>query len=197
MKVILIWTAMLGMIIVVIVGCGSDDSPIKEEMPQPLTEPSVPYISPILGTWHLKTVIAFENGVERQQLGLGPALFTLIFKPDKTFEAIQRFPLTNEVYLEILKQKGLEHVQRIIITFWGKFEIDEKQLLLDVDRAMVEPKEAPEIDSDFEDPMNFFFWVDDTGRLNYSLSDDGDHLELEIKQGVERARLIYYRIKPL
>ena len=188
---------MLGMIVVVIVGCGRDDSPIKEEMPQPPTEPSIPYISRILGTWHLKTVIAFENGVERQQLDLGPALFTLIFKPDKTFKAIQRFPLTNEVYLEILKQKRLEHVQRIIITFWGKFEIDEKQLLLDVDGATVEPKEAPEIDSDFEDPMNFFFWVDDTGRLNYSLSDDAGRLELEIKQGVERANLIYYRIKPL
>ena len=197
MKVILIWTAMLGMMVVVIVGCGSDDSPTKEEMPEPPTEPSIPYISPILGTWHLKTVIAFENGVERGQLDLGPFLFTLIFKPDKTFEVIQRFPLEREEYLEILKQKGLEHVQRIIITFWGKFEVDEKQLRLDVDRATVEPKEAPEIDSDFEDPMNFFFWVDETGRLNYSLSDDGDHLELEIKQGAERANLIYYRIKPL
>lgn len=188
---------MLGMMVVVIVGCGSDDSSIEEEMPEPPTEPSIPYISPILGTWHLKTVIAFENGGQRRQLDLGPFLFTLTFKPDKTFEAIQRFPLEREEYLEILKQKGLEHVQRIIITFWGKFEVDEKQLLLDVDRATVEPKEAPEIDSDFEDPMNFFFWVDDTGRLNYSLSDDGDHLELEIKQGVERANLIYYRIKPL
>ena len=197
MKVILIWTAMLGMMVVVIVGCGSDDSPTKEEMPEPPTEPSIPYISPILGTWHLKTVIAFENGVERGQLDLGPFLFTLTFKPDKTFEAIQRFPLEREEYLEILKEKGLEHVQRIIITFWGKFEVDENQLQLDVDRATVEPKEAPEIDSDFEDPMNFFFWVDDTGRLNYSLSDDGDHLELEIKRGIERANLIYYRIKPL
>ena len=197
MKVILIWTAMLGMMVVVIVGCGSDDSPIKEEMPQPPTEPSIPYISPILGTWHLKTVIAVENGVQRQQLDLGPVLFTLIFKPDKTFEAIHRFPLAREEYLEILKQKGLEHVQRIIITFWGKYEIDEKQLRLDADRATVEPEEAPEIDSDFENPMNFFFWVDETGRVNYFLSDNGDRLELEMKHGIERANLIYYRIKPL
>ena len=84
-----------------------------------------------------------------------------------------------------------------MITFWGKYEIDGKQLWFDVDRATVEPKEAPEIDSDFEDPMVFFFWVDKTGRVPYSLSDDGDRLELETERGKESAKLIWHRIKPL
>ncbi len=49
MKVLSIWTVILGMMVVAIVGCGSDDSPIKEDMLQPATDPPNPYITPILG----------------------------------------------------------------------------------------------------------------------------------------------------
>ena len=66
-----------------------------------------------------------------------------------------------------------------------------------VNRATVQPKKAPEIDSDFEDPTVFFFYVDETGRADYSLSDDGDQLELGSKRGNVSTKLILHRIKPL
>ena len=116
MKVRLIWTAILGMIVVVIIGCGSNDSPIKEEMldeeetSKLPTEPPDPYIVPILGTWHLQWVTAFEDGVQRQRLDAGSYLFTLIFKPNKTFEFIYRFPIEEWADLDFLKSKGLEHI---------------------------------------------------------------------------------------
>ena len=61
MKVILIWTAILGMMVVAVVGCGGDDSPIKEEIPQPATEAPNPYVPLVLGTWHLQTITSFED----------------------------------------------------------------------------------------------------------------------------------------
>ena len=197
MKVILIWTAILGIMVVAIVGCGSDDSPIKEEMPQPPTEPSNPYIAPIFGTWHLRLVTVFEDGVQRQQHDARSLLFTLTFKPYRAFEVIHRYPIERAADLDFLKSVGLEHIQRIVITVQGRYRIGEKQLWLDVDRATVEPKEAPEIDSDFENPTAFFFYVDETGRADYSLSDDGNRLELEVKRGNVSAKLIHHRIKPL
>ena len=201
MKVILIWTAILGMMVVPIVGCGNSDSSVKEEMPnrevtsQPLTEPPDPHIAPILGTWHFQTAILFENGVQKQRTNLGSFLFILTFKPDKTFEAKHRYPIEEFADLDFLKSKGLEDIRRIVITFWGKYEIDEKQVWLDVDRTTVEPKEAPEIDSDFENPI--FFYVDETGRADYSLSDDDNRLELVLKADILRAELIHHRIRPL
>lgn len=197
MKVILIWTAILGMMVVVIVGCESDDSPIKEEMPQPPTKPSSSYIAPILGTWHLQTAILFENGVQKHRTNLGSILFILTFKPDKTFAARHRYPIEERADLDSLKQKGLEHIQRVVIAFSGQYEIDEKQLWLDANRATVEPKEAPEIDSDLETPIDLFWYVDETGRLDYFLSDDGNRLKLVLKEDIHRAELIHHRIKPL
>ena len=166
-------------------------------MPQPLTEPSTPYIAPIFGTWHLRLVTVFEDGVQRQQHDFGPLLFTLTFKPYRAFEVIHRYPIERAADLDFLKSIGLEHIQRIVITFQGRYRIGEKQLWLDVDRTMVEPKEAPEIDSDFENPMAFFWYVDETGKADYSLSDDGNRLESGSKRGNVSAQFIWHRIKPL
>ena len=139
MKVILIWTTILGMMVVTTIGCGNDDSPmkednnpIKEDMPQPSTEAPNPYITPILGTWHLQTITGFENDVVNQSMDFSSGLFTLTFKPDKTFKAINRYPIEVVADLEFLKWKGLEHIQEIVVTFPGKYGISEKQLRLDV-----------------------------------------------------------------
>ncbi len=203
MKVVLIWTTILGMMVVTTVGCGSDDSPMKEdnspiteEMPQSSIEPPNPYIAPILGTWHLQTITGFENDVVNQSMDFSSGLFTLTFKPDKTFKAINRYPIEVVADLEFLKWKGLEHIQEIVVTFPGKYGISEKQLRLDVGRARVEPKEAPEIDADFENPI-FFYHVDQNARpMDYSLVNNGDQLELVHKKDVYRVEYILHRLKP-
>ena len=195
MKVTSIWTAILVMMVVAIVGCGSDDSPIKEEMPQPATEPPNPYIAPILGTWHLQTMSAFENGVQKQRIDFDLFLVTLTFKPDKTFEVIHRYPIEVFADLEFLKWKGLEHIQEIVVTFPGRYGIDEKQLRFYVDRAKLEPKEAPEIDSDFEDPI-FFYHIERKARsMDYFLVNNGSQLKLVVKEDKNRAEFIHHRIK--
>ena len=203
MKMILTWVTILGVMIVFMVGCGSDDSPIKEdnspikeEMPQPATEPPNPDITPILGDWHLQTITFFENGVQTQSMDFSSGLFTLTFRPDKTFEVINRYPIELVADLEFLKWKELEHIQEIVVTFPGKYRISEKQLWLDVGRARVEPNEAPEIDADFEDPI-FFYHIEMKARpMDYSLVNDGNGLELVVKEDKNRAEFIHHRLKP-
>lgn len=199
MNAILTWVTILGMMVVTIVGCGGDDSPIKEEMPQPATEPPNPYIAPILGTWHLQTMIAFENEVQKQRLDFDMFLVTLTFKPDKTFEVIHRYPVEVFADLNFLKWKELEHIQEIVVTFPGRYGIDEKQLRFYVDRTRVEPKEAPEIDSDFENPI-FFYHIglergQETRSMDYFLVNNGNQLELVVKEDKNRAEFIHHRIK--
>ena len=196
MKVTLVWTVMLGMMVVAVVGCGGDDSPIKEEMPQPAAEPPNPYIAPILGTWHLQTITWFENNVENQSIDFSSGLFTLTFKPDKTCEVIYRYPI-EEAVNEILRPVEWEDIQEIVVTFPGRYGIDEKQLRFYVDRARVEPKDAGEVDSDFEDPI-FFYHIEGKARpLDYSLVNNGDQLELVNKKDIYRAEFIHHRLKPL
>ena len=123
-QMILIWTAILGMMIVVIVGCGSDDSPIKEEMPQLSIEAPNPYVPLVLGTWRLQTVTWLEKGVVNQSIDFSSGLFTLTFKPDKTFEVIYRYPI-EEAISEILRPAEWEDIQEIIVTFPGKYGISK------------------------------------------------------------------------
>ena len=113
------WTAILGMTVVAIIGCGSNNNPIKEEMPKLPTESPNPYIAPILGAWHLKAMISFENGVQKQRLDCDLFLITLTFKPDKTFEVIHKYPVEVFADLEFLKWKGLGHIEEIVVTFLG------------------------------------------------------------------------------
>ena len=194
MKVTLIWTVILGMIVVAVVGCGGDDRPIKEEMPQPATESSNPYVPLVLGTWHLQTITFFENGVQTQSMDFSLVLFTVTFKLDKTFEVISKYPI-EEAVNEILRPAEWEDIQDIVVTFPGRYGIDEKQLRFYVDRARVEPKDAGEVDSDFEDPI-FFYHIGRKARpLAYSLVNNGDQLELVVKEDKNRAEFIHHRIK--
>ena len=199
MKVTLIWKVILGMMVVVVVGCGSEDGPIKEEMPQPPTEAPNPYIAPILGTWHLQTMSAFENGVQKQRLDFNPALITLTFNLDKTFEVIHRYPIEAAVN-EILRPAEWEDIQEIVVTFPGSYGIDEKTLRFYVDRASVEPKDAGEVDSDLEDPIFLYHIELEVGKgtrpMDYSLVNNGNQLELVAKKGKNRAEFIHHRIKP-
>ncbi len=199
MKVTLIWTAILGMMVIAIVGCGSDDSPTKEEMSQPATESPNLYITPVLGDWHLQTINWFENGVQTQNTDFSLALFTVTFRPDKTFDVIYRYPIEEVADQAFLEWKRLEHIQEIVVTFLGTYGIDEKQLRFYVDRTRVEPKEAPEIDADFENPI-FFYHIglergQETRSMDYSLVNNGNQLELVAKQGKNHANFIHHRIK--
>lgn len=97
---------------------------------------------------------------------------------------------------EILRPAEWEDIQEIVVTFPGRYGIDEKQLRFYVDRASVEPKDAGEVDSDFKDPI-FFHHIGRKARpLAYSLANNGNQLELVVKEGKNRAEFIHHRIKP-
>ena len=97
--------------------------------------------------------------------------------------------------IEFLKWKGLEHIQEIVVTFPGRYGIDEKQLRFYVDRARVEPKEAPEIDSDFEDPIFLYHRGRKARPLAYFLINNNNQLELAVEEDKYRVEFIHHRLK--
>ena len=69
MKVIWIWTMVVGMAVVTMVGCGNADDPIRE-VPKPPFEPRVPADLSVVGSWQLQGVTWYKNGVETQRIDL-------------------------------------------------------------------------------------------------------------------------------
>ena len=195
MKEISTSTTLLGLMLVTIVGCGSNDNPIGEEMSEKPVEPPMQIISPILGDWHLQAITWLKDGVETQRQDFTSFSFTLTLDPDRIFEVVHRFPtesVTSSVFLEL---KDWEHIQEIIVTHRGKYYIDENQLRLNLIATSVKPKEAPEIDSDFENPI---FWYDvgnPGGSLDYSIADQGKELELRREEGEYMVKFIHRRPK--
>ena len=134
--------------------------------------------------------------MQKQRQDADSGVITLTFKPDKTFEVIYKYPIEVLADQAFLEWKGLEHIQEIVVTFPGRYGIDAKQLRFYVDRARVEPKEAPEIDSDFEDPI-FFYHIGRKARpMDYSLVNNGNQLKLVVKEDKNRAEFIHHQLKP-
>ena len=200
MKVILIWG--LGLAIVTMVGCGNADDPIRE-VPKPPSEPLVPTDLFIVGSWQLQEITWFKNGIETQRIdsrSIGYGLFapTITFMPDGLFHATSQFPIEKVTSLSWLEWLGLEHLQDqdIIVTFRGKFQINDNELWLDLTSAIAKPKEAGDIDSDFEDERNLFvYYLGDPGLIDISFDGDDTLLEFTRQEGIYMVKFFHSRVE--
>ena len=199
------WKTILGVISVFVIGCGSTDNPVGEETPELPNEPPTQVVSPILGDWRLLEIIWFKDGAETQRTGpdflgwyinKGPLILTLA--PDGIFEAMRRFPIEDVAHISLLESLGLEHIQEIVISYRGKYHIRANQLRLNLIVTRVAPMEAPQIESDFAENSDFLIlaydvWYNDGGSLDYSLSDNGNQLELRREEGEYMVKFIHRR----
>lgn len=191
--------AVFGILLVVVIGCGSTDDPI-EDGPIPSPRAPITLYSPvqnvdqILGTWLLKSFTIFnEDAVERLNV-INWVSFWLMFKPEGVFQATHRYPIEFFADNELLTLKELQHIKKITVTFQGEYETVANQLRLNVMSSEVRPMQAAELDSDFESPS--FLWVGETGNTAVAeifLAGDGDKLLIVANDGTVRGKLIYQR----
>ena len=208
MQTISIWKLIFGISLVVIIGCGSDKNPLTEDTPVSSNEAIEPQftpiadVTPILGTWLLESITTFhgdEMVYQYQESAEFP--YYLAFKSDGTLNATYNFPIKKVTNASILAEKGLQHILQhtndITVTVQGEFEIGINQIRLTFLSASVTPKEAPEIDSDFENPMFFPFIekVGDSRRLYYTIAEDSSEIVFVAKEGKLSADVIYQRLK--
>lgn len=195
------WTMIMGVIFALVLGCGSTDNPVGENTQKPSSEPPTHIVSPILGDWRLMDIIWFEEGMVTNQIdgagwiyGANPNVLTLA--PDGTFNLTQRYPIQEE-HLEILEWKGWGHIQEVLVIFRGKYHVGENKLRLNLIVTRVEPKEeAPEIGQEYENPEFLYdVWYKDAETLDYSLTDNGNQLELSREQGEHMVKFIHIRTK--
>ena len=206
MQTISIWKLIFGISLVVIIGCGSDKNPLTEDTPVSSNEAIEPQftpiadVTPILGTWVLKSIATFHGDEVVRQESAVFAIY-LTFKPDRTFESTYSRPIKEVTNAATLAEKGLQHILQhtndITVTVQGEFEIGIIQIRLTFLSASVTPKEAPEIDSDFENPMFFPFIekVGDSRMLYYTIAEDSSEIEFVAKEGKLSADFIYQRLK--
>ncbi len=118
MKVILSRKTVIGILLVVVIGCGSTDNPVREDGPS--TQALITVFSPvrsvdqILGTWLIKSINVFgDDATERHKFD--EASFYLTFKPNGTFQAIHRYPII-EIFggEKISELEGLPHLNEYI-----------------------------------------------------------------------------------
>ena len=207
MKVFLTCTAILGVMCISMAGCGSNGNPLEMETQEPATEPPIPTftptpnVAPILGTWLLQqSTHRFNDDIKFHDYGDTSSAY-LTFKQNRTFEAIFIRPIQKVTRISSLAWKGLQHIEEITITFRGEYQIGVNQsgadqLWLNLLTAEVKPKEAPEVDSDYANPI--FYLVGNVGanRLwNYSSAEDGSQLELGFRDGQLSVAYDYRRIK--
>ena len=197
----LAWTTMLGvMSVFLIVGCGNTDNPIGEDAPEPPTEPPTHIVSPILGDWRLMDIIWFKDGVVTGQINgagwiYGADLNILTFAPDGIFSLTQRFPIQEEVLLDILEWKGTGHIREFIVTFKGKYHIGVNQLRFNLIVTRVEPREEElEYNPGLENSVFLYdVWYNDGGAMDYYLTDGENQLELTREQGESMVKFIHRR----
>ena len=172
----LTWATILGILLVFIVGCGNTDNPVGERTPEPPTQ----NVSPILGDWQLQAIVVLKDGVETQRIvGSSVESITLLkLQPDGIFEVVSTVPIENVASLDLLEWLELQHVQEIVVTHRGKYHITGNQLRLNLIVTRVKPKEAPKIDSDFENPRFWYEFGEPRSPLDYFLTEDGNNLEL-------------------
>lgn len=203
MKVTTACASMLGLLFVIILGCESTDSPIGKETLQSPTDPLVPVDARILGSWRLQETIWLKQGVEtqrldRQQIDYGPSALTMTFMPDGFFYGTFKIPIEKATDPSWLEWSGLEHLQDqdIIVTFRGKFQISDNQLWLNLTSGSARPKEAGDIDSDFEGEQNLFiYYLGDPGLLDISFGGDGNLLEFTRQAGIFMVKFLHRRVE--
>lgn len=202
MKVGPTWTTIMGLMAALIVGCGSTDNPIAEEAPEPPTDSPTNIVSPILGDWRLMDIIWFKDGVVTGQIDgagwiYGADLNILTFAPDGIFSLTQRFPIQEEVLLDILEWKGKGHIREFIVTFKGKYHIGVNQLRFNLIVTRVEPREEVlKYNPGLENSVFLYeVWFNDGRAMDYIFTDNGNQLELSREQGEWMVKFIHRRPK--
>lgn len=203
MKVIWIWTTVLGIMLVTLAGCGNTDNPIGQESLKSPSEPRAPDDSRILGSWLLQETVWFKEGVEtqrldRQQIDYGPFALTMTFMPDGFFHGTFKVPIEKATDPRWLEWIELEHLQDqdIVVTYRGKYHISDNQLWLNLTSGSARPKEAGDIDSDFEDERNLFiYYLGDPGLLDISFDGDGNQLEFTRQAGIFMVKFLHRRVE--
>ena len=203
MKVIRSRKTIIEILLVVVIGCGSSDNPLREDAQNPSTQapitefPPVRSVDQIIGTWLLKSINVFgDDATARYKIDVISLYLT--FKPGGTFQAIHRYPIEIFADENIFELAGLPHLnehKEITVTFNGDYQIVANQLKLTLISAGVEPMEASEIDSDFENPG--FLWVGEVGNTGMAaafLAEKGDKLLLVASDGANSADVIYRRL---
>lgn len=180
MKVSFSWTTILGVIFFLVIGCGDTDNPVGAEIQEPPAEPPTNIVSPILGDWQLQAIVVFKDGVETQRIvdSSVESITLLKLEPDGIFEVVSTVPIEDVASLDLLEWLELQHVQEIVVTHRGKYHITSNQIRLNLIVTRVEPKEAPKIDSDFENPIFWYEFGEPRRPLDYFLTEDGNNLEL-------------------
>ena len=203
MKVIWIWTTVLGIMLVAMAGCGNTDDPIGQESLKSPSEPRAPDDPRILGSWHLQETVWFKEGVEtlrfdRQQVDYGPSALTMTFTSDGYFYGTFKHPIEKTADPRWLEWIELEHLQDedIVVTYRGKFYISDNQLWLNLTSGSARPKEAGDIDSDYEDERNLFiYYLGDPGLLDISFRDDDNLLEFTRQEGIYMVKFLHSRVE--
>ena len=98
MKMVVTCTSIVGLLMVLILGCEGTESPIYTETPNSPTNPLVPIDARILGSWFIEEVIWFKEGVQTyridsRSIGYGPFVLTSTFMPDGLFHATSKSPI--------------------------------------------------------------------------------------------------------
>ena len=192
---------MFGILLVVVIGCGNTDNPVKEDRPSTqalITEFSpVQNVDQILGAWLLKSVNVFGDDA-KSRYRIDVVSFYLTFKPDGTFQATHRYPIEIFGNEETFELRGLPHLieyKEITETFNGDYQIIANQLRLTLISAGVKPTEASEIDSYFESPS--FLWVGtvgNTGMAEAFLAEKGDKIVIVASEGANSVDIIFRRL---
>ena len=196
------------MLLVVIIGCGSSDDPLRDEVSAPSTETHVTQftpiadVTPIVGTWLYESIATFHGDeIVRQESAPSVFPFYLTFKSDGSLKATYNIPIKEFTTAANLAFLGLQDVlkrtDKITITVQGEYEMGVNQIRMTFVSASVTPKEAPQIDSDFE---NLWFYpfierVGDTRLLHYFIAEDGSEIVFVAKEGRMRAEFIYQRLE--
>ena len=194
----LAWTKMLGLMSVFfILGCGNTEDSIREGRTDPPTETPTQNPSPILGDWRLLEILVFTEEVVINRIAVGEhwvfrGSIALTLAPDGIFDITHKRSL--EEVIDVIPNKWKD-IDEILVTFRGKFKLGTNKLWLNRLSTRVKPKEAVEIDLGLADPEFWYDPLDSGGPLDYSLTDDGNQLELRREEAEYMVKFIHRRPK--
>ena len=198
MKAIITWITMLGLMSVFyILGCGNTEDSIREGRADPPAETPTQNPSPILGDWRLLEILVFTEEVVINRIAVGEhwvfrGSIALTLAPDGIFNITHKWSPEEMSDVIPIKWKDIDEIS---VTFRGKFRIGTNKLWLNRLSTSVKPKEAVEIDFGLADPEFWYDPLDSGSPVEYSLTDDGNQLELKGEEEEYIFKLIHRRLK--
>ena len=197
MKATLTWTTILGVTAALIVGCGNTEDSIRERRTHLPAETPTKNPSPILGEWRLLEILVFTEKVAINRITIGEhwvfrGSIALTLAPDGIFNITQKW--SPEEMSDVISNNWKD-IDEISVTFRGKFRIGTNKVWLNRLSTSVRPKKAVEIDFGLADPEFWYDPLDSGSPLDYSLTDDGNQLELRGEEEEYTFKFIHRRFK--